>query len=77
MTFCWANILMRLRTTSMPRSFEAFSSKTASFHEAPSRIRDRQRIVVVLPTPETRKKKYTILCWLISKCYAIYQGVQL
>ena len=60
LTFCWANILMRLRTTSIPRSFEAFSSRTASFQEAPSKIRDRQRIVVVLPTPESPPKKVYI-----------------
>ena len=50
-TFCWANILILLRTTSMPRSLEAFNSSTASLKLAPSRHRAKQRIVVVLPTP--------------------------
>ena len=50
-TFCWANILIWLRTTSMPRSLDAFSSSTASLNDGPKRIRARQRIVVVFPTP--------------------------
>lgn len=50
-TFCWANILILLRTTSMPRSFEAFSSSTAELKAGPKRTRARHKIVVVLPTP--------------------------
>lgn len=50
-TFCWANILILLRTVSMPLSLEAFNSKTASFIDGPRSARAKQRIVVVLPTP--------------------------
>lgn len=50
-TFCWANILILLRTTSIPRSFEAFSSITASLKVGPRRARAKHRMVVVLPTP--------------------------
>merc|ERR1711983_502287 len=42
---------MRLRTTSIPRSLEAFNSKTASLKDGPSNCLARHRIVVVLPTP--------------------------
>lgn len=50
-TFCWANILILLRTTSMPRSFEAFNSRTASLKLLPNKMRAKHRIVVVFPTP--------------------------
>lgn len=50
-TFCWANILIRFLTTSMPRSLEAFNSNTASRKEGPNKIRAKQRMVVVFPTP--------------------------
>ena len=32
-------------------SFEAFNSNTASLNEAPSRVRERQRMLVVFPVP--------------------------
>merc|ERR1719436_2049194 len=50
-TFCWANILILFLTTSMPRSFDAFSSSTASLKLGPSKCLARQRMVVVFPTP--------------------------
>uniref|UniRef100_A0A0K2TTQ2 Uncharacterized protein n=1 Tax=Lepeophtheirus salmonis TaxID=72036 RepID=A0A0K2TTQ2_LEPSM len=50
-SFCCANILILFRTTSIPLSFEAFNSNTASLKELPSKARAKHRIVVVLPTP--------------------------
>ena len=50
-TFFCANILILLRTTSMPRSSEALSSSTASLKAGPSSARARQVTEVVLPEP--------------------------
>lgn len=51
-TFFCANILMRLRTTSMPLSSDALSSSTASFMAAgPNKPRAMARMLVVLPVP--------------------------
>ncbi len=50
-TFFWANPFMRLRTTSMPRSSLALSSRTASLYASPRSCRARQRMEVVLPMP--------------------------
>lgn len=50
-TFCCANILILLRTVSIPLSFEAFNSKTAFLNEGPSNILAKHKIVVVFPTP--------------------------
>ena len=51
MTFFCANILILLRTTSMPRSSEAFSSSTASLYAGPSSVCARHKMEVVLPMP--------------------------
>lgn len=51
MTFCWANILILFLTVSIPRSLDAFNSRTASLKELPKSILARANIVVVLPTP--------------------------
>lgn len=51
MTFCWANILILLRTVSIPRSLDAFSSSTASLNALPKSILASANMVVVLPTP--------------------------
>ena len=50
-TFFCANILILLRTTSMPRSSDAFSSRTASLYEGPRSACARQRTEVVFPMP--------------------------
>ena len=50
-TFFCANILILLRTTSMPRSSEAFSSSTASLYAGPSSVCARHKMEVVLPMP--------------------------
>ena len=50
-TFFCANALMRPRTTSMPRSSEAFSSSTASLKASPSIVRASASTLVVLPVP--------------------------
>lgn len=52
LTFFEANILIRLRTTSIPRSSEAFNSKTASaINLGPSNSFARHNILVVFPVP--------------------------
>lgn len=51
LTFFWANILILFRTTSIPLSFEALSSRTESLKADPSKTLARHKIVVVLPTP--------------------------
>lgn len=48
-TFLVAKVFILLRTTSMPRSSEAFSSRTASLKADPRSWRARHRIDVVLP----------------------------
>jgi hypothetical protein len=50
-TFFCANILILLRTTSMPRSSDALSSSTASLNAGPSSWRARHVTDVVLPVP--------------------------
>mmetsp|Transcript_44799 Transcript_44799/g.107536 ORF Transcript_44799/g.107536 Transcript_44799/m.107536 type:complete len:238 (-) Transcript_44799:69-782(-) len=50
-TFFCAKALMRLRTTSMPRSSEAFSSSTPSLKASPSNARASASTLVVLPVP--------------------------
>merc|ERR1712001_564720 len=45
------NILILLRTTSIPLSLDAFNSNTASLNAGPRRCLARHKIVVVLPTP--------------------------
>merc|ERR1711935_531085 len=50
-TFFCANILILLRTTSIPRSSDAFSSRTASLYEGPRSVCARQRTEVVFPIP--------------------------
>jgi hypothetical protein len=51
LTLCWANILILPRTTSMPRSSEALSSRTPSLTESPSISRASAITHVVLPIP--------------------------
>lgn len=50
-TFFCANILILLRTTSMPRSSDAFSSNTASLYDGPKRVCAKARMEVVFPMP--------------------------
>ena len=50
-TFFCANILILFLTTSMPRSSEAFSSRTASLYAGPRRVCAKHKMLVVLPIP--------------------------
>jgi hypothetical protein len=50
-TFFWANALMRFRTTSIPRSSDALSSRTPSLNASPRSARASARMLVVLPVP--------------------------
>mmetsp|Transcript_7222 Transcript_7222/g.23720 ORF Transcript_7222/g.23720 Transcript_7222/m.23720 type:complete len:226 (+) Transcript_7222:219-896(+) len=51
LTFFFAKDLMRSRTTSIPRSSDAFSSRTASVVAGPRSWRARHSIDVVFPVP--------------------------
>lgn len=50
-TFCWANIFILFLTVSIPRSLDAFNSRTASLNALPKSILASASMVVVLPTP--------------------------
>mmetsp|Transcript_25085 Transcript_25085/g.53786 ORF Transcript_25085/g.53786 Transcript_25085/m.53786 type:complete len:218 (+) Transcript_25085:1014-1667(+) len=67
-TFFCANILMRFRTTSIPRSSLAFSSSTASFTKGPSSWLAMHRMLVVFPVPgEPASRRFgTLPCSAIT-----------
>jgi hypothetical protein len=69
-TFFCANIFMRFRTTSIPRSSDALSSSTASFMAAaPSRPLAMARMLVVLPVPGGPARiRFGILPWWDITC---------
>jgi hypothetical protein len=56
-TFCCANALILLRTTSIPRASLAFISNTASLNAAPNISRARHSTDVVLPAATGRQEQ--------------------
>ena len=51
LAFNWAKFLTLVRTTAIPRSSEAFNSKTRSLNESPNNCRAAAKIVLVFPVP--------------------------